>query len=148
MRAAAFSATAFVMLLVVVLVGTTGPSRGRSRRRAVPVEDTSPPAPRRAEAGEGFLFGRVTTETGTTYVGRLRFGRDEEAFWGDYFNGFKSQNPWADQPPVAGLTQKRRSFTIFGFEIPLGSIESISAVPSWRASATSRGSRREDATCG
>ena len=76
----------------------------------VPVEDT----------GKGFLFGRVTTEAGTTYTGRLRFGRDEEAFWGDYFNGRKRQNPWADQPAVAALTQKRRSFTIFGFEIPLG----------------------------
>ena len=76
----------------------------------MPVEDT----------GKGFLFGRVTTESGTTYTGRLRFGRDEEAFWGDYFNGRKRQNPWADQPAVAAATQKRRSFTIFGFEIPLG----------------------------
>jgi len=101
-RAAAFCAAAFVMLLVVVLVG-----------------DTSPPEPVE-QAGEGFLFGRVTTEAGTTYAGRLRLGRDEEAFWGDYFNGVKRQNPWADLPPVVALTQKRRTFSIFGFEIPLG----------------------------
>ena len=118
---ATVSAAACVMLLVAVLVGTHRAVEGRVDAPApVPVEeDTSSPAPVE-RAGEGFLFGRVTTEEGTTYAGRLRFGRDEEAFWGDYFNGFKPQNPWADQPPVAGLTQKRRSFTIFEFEIPLG----------------------------
>jgi hypothetical protein len=69
------------------------------------------------EVDQGFLYGRVTTDDGATYVGRLRFGRDEEAFWGDYFNGLKGENPWAAH---AQLTQKRRHITIFGFEIPLG----------------------------
>jgi hypothetical protein len=69
------------------------------------------------EVDQGFLYGRVTTDDGATYAGRLRFGRDEEAFWGDYFNGLKDENPWAAQ---AQLTQKRRQITIFGFEIPLG----------------------------
>ena len=113
-------ATAFVMLLAVVLVGSHRAVEPRVDAPApVPVEDTSPPAPVE-HAGEGFLYGRVTTEEGTTYTGRLRFGRDEEAFWGDYFNGRKLRNPWADQPAVVALTQKRRSFEIFGFEIPLG----------------------------
>ena len=103
-RAAAFSATVFAPLLVVGLIGTHPAVEGKV------VE----------HAGQGFLFGRVTTEEGTMYAGRLRFGRDEEAFWGDYFNGVKRENPWADVPPVAALMQKRRSFTIFGFEIPLG----------------------------
>ncbi len=120
MKAAAISATAFVMLLVAVLLGTHRAVEGKVDPTVpVPVETTAAPAPVE-HAGEGFLYGRVTTEQGTTYTGRLRFGRDEEAFWGDYFNGFKPQNPWADQPPVAGLMEKRRSFTIFGFEIPLG----------------------------
>jgi hypothetical protein len=35
------------------------------------------------EVSQGFLYGRVTTDGGVAYVGRLRFGRDEEAFWGD-----------------------------------------------------------------
>jgi hypothetical protein len=69
------------------------------------------------EVNQGFLYGRVTTHDGATYLGRLRFGRDEEAFWGDYFNGLKRENPWATQ---AQLTRKRRQITIFGFEIPLG----------------------------
>ena len=119
MTAAVISATAFVMLLVAVLVGAQRGVEGKVEVPVpVPLEHALPPAPVE-HAGEGFLFGRVTTEESTRYTGQLRFGRDEEAFWGDYFNGVKRRNPWADQPVVAGFTQKRRSFRIFGFEIPL-----------------------------
>jgi hypothetical protein len=41
-----------------------------------------------------FLYGRVTLVNGETYRGRLRFGGDEEAFWGEYFYGRKDENPW------------------------------------------------------
>jgi hypothetical protein len=75
------------------------------------------PAASTDDVSHGFLYGRVTTDDGATYTGRLRFGRDEEAFWGDYFNGRKRGNPWAAQ---AQLTSKRREITIFGFTIPLG----------------------------
>ena len=120
MKGRAVAATAFVLLLVAVLAGAHRAVDEKGEAPAsVSVESPSPPAPLE-HAGEGFLFGRVTTEVGATYTGRLRFGRDEEAFWGDYFNGVKRENPWADVPPVAALMQKRRSFTIFGFEIPLG----------------------------
>jgi hypothetical protein len=69
------------------------------------------------EGNQGFLYGRVTTDAGASHVGRLRFGRDQEAFWGDYFNGRKSENPWAAH---AQLTQKRRQISIFEFEVPVG----------------------------
>jgi hypothetical protein len=118
---AALFGTAFVVLLVAVLAGE---QRGAEREVSLRALDSPAPTSEIAsieKSGQGFLYGRVTTEEGTTYVGRLRFGRDEEAFWGDYFNGMKEQNPWADQLQVAGLLPKRRSFTIFGFEIPLGS---------------------------
>ena len=61
---AAICATAFLMLLVAVLVGTDRAAEGKvdAPARVVPVEDT---APRAVEHGEGFLFGRVTTEAGT-----------------------------------------------------------------------------------
>ncbi len=36
-----------------------------------------------ADAHPSFLYGRVTTDDGATYEGRLRWGGDEEAFWGD-----------------------------------------------------------------
>jgi hypothetical protein len=120
MKPLSLAAATFAILLVAVLAGNYRGVEGRVEAPALmAVEGTSPPAPVE-HGGEGFLFGRVTTEEGTTYAGRLRFGRTEEAFWGDYFNGFKHKNPWAGQSQVPGLTQKRRSFTIFGFEIPLG----------------------------
>jgi hypothetical protein len=45
------------------------------------------------EAHQSFLYGRVTTDDGATYEGRLRWGGDEEAFWGDYFNGARTRTP-------------------------------------------------------
>jgi hypothetical protein len=72
------------------------------------------------EADQGFLYGRVTTDDGAVYLGRLRFGRDQEAFWGDYFNGAKGDNPWVAHTPDGQLAEKRRPITIFGFEIPFG----------------------------
>jgi hypothetical protein len=50
-----------------------------------------------------FLHGRITTVDGATYQGRLRFGGDEEAFWGDYFNAVKKGNPWAGLAPEGAL---------------------------------------------
>ena len=69
-----------------------------------------------AEAHKGFLYGRVTTRSGAEYEGRLRFGGDEEAFWGDYFNGFKAENPWAAHVPPDRLTESR-PVTVLGVEI-------------------------------
>jgi hypothetical protein len=69
-----------------------------------------------AETHEGFLYGRITTDGGATYEGRLRWGGDEEAFWGDYFNGFKDENPWVAHAPPEQL-KERRPIEIFGVEI-------------------------------
>ena len=73
-----------------------------------------PPA---AETHQGFLYGRITTVDGATYEGRLRWGGDQEAFWGDYFNGSKHENPWAAQVPPERLPKERRPIEIFGIEI-------------------------------
>jgi len=81
----------------------TSPSSDLSTAEAIP-------------EGQGFIFGRVTAEDGAIYEGRLRFGGDEEAFWGDYFNGFKDKNPWAAQAPLDQLTE-RRPLEIFGVEV-------------------------------
>ncbi len=50
----------------------------------------------------------------------MRWGGGEEAFWGNYFNGYKDENPWATQLPLEGLTETRRPIEIFGFKIPRG----------------------------
>jgi hypothetical protein len=70
------------------------------------------------EAHPSFLYGRITTVVGgATYEGRLRWGGDQEAFWGDYFNGFKDENPWVAQVPPERLPRQRRSTRLFGIEI-------------------------------
>jgi hypothetical protein len=69
------------------------------------------------EAHRGFLYGRITTRGGATYEGRLRWGGDQEAFWGDYFNGFKDENPWVAHAPLERLPKERRPIEIFGVEI-------------------------------
>jgi hypothetical protein len=92
------------------------PGGGHDRASATaPVSPPSTAAP--ALAHLGFLYGRVTTIGGTTYEGRLRWGGDQEAFWGDYFNGSKVKNHWAAQAPIERLPKQRRRIEIFGFEI-------------------------------
>jgi hypothetical protein len=75
---------------------------------------TTPPA---AEIQPGFLYGRITTVDGVTYEGRLRWGGDQEAFWGDYFNGFKHANPWRAQVPPERLPKEVHPIEIFGITI-------------------------------
>jgi hypothetical protein len=113
----AFAALLVLLALVVALWAL--------RRSLPPVAVTSPvvapsPAPTEThpapESYRGFLYGRVTVDDGTTYEGRLRFGGDEEAFWGDYYNGFKDESPWvAETPP--GQLEERRPVKIFGLEV-------------------------------
>jgi hypothetical protein len=73
-------------------------------------------APAGSGAHQGFLYGRLTTDDGASYEGRLRWGGNEEAFWGDYFNGFKDENPWVAHVPPEQL-KEGRSLEILGFEI-------------------------------
>lgn len=94
-------------------------------RAAAPVLRPAPePAPADAPLSElaaadtrGFLYGRVTTVVGGAHEGRLRFGAVEEAFWSDYFNGAKADNPWAARVPPERRPTERLPIAIFGFEI-------------------------------
>jgi hypothetical protein len=85
------------------------------------IEEEVDPAPAMtpstADAHEGLLYGRVTTDDGDIYEGRLRFGGDEEGLWGNYFNGFKDENPWAAHVPHEQLPKERVSIGAFGIEI-------------------------------
>jgi hypothetical protein len=62
------------------------------------------------EAGAGLLNGRVTAVDGTVYQGRLRFGKDEEALWGNYFNGYRADNPWLARVPRHQQPRERMEF--------------------------------------
>jgi hypothetical protein len=81
---------------------------------------SSPAAPQThpaAETYQGFLYGRITTVEGSTLEGRLRWGGDEEAFWGDYFNGSKHENLWLAQVPPEERPKERHPIEVFGFKI-------------------------------
>ena len=69
------------------------------------------------EGQEGFLSGRVTTDAGATFEGRLRWGGDQEAFWGDYFNGVEQENPWVARAPEGELPTEDRPVEILGIEV-------------------------------
>lgn len=95
--------------------------RGTAQRSSVePALVTSPsivssePA---TASDQGFLYGRITAVDGTMYEGRLRWGRDQEAFWGDYFNGVKAENPWAVYASITQQSRQHSPIEIFGVEI-------------------------------
>lgn len=68
-----------------------------------------------APSPEGFLYGKVKTRGGTTYQGRLRWGK-EEAFWGDFFNSSKEDRA-ADRMSRQERRQHREPIEIFGVEV-------------------------------
>jgi hypothetical protein len=107
---------AIVLLLLALSAGyrVLRKDAGPATAPAPAVSSTSAPA---AEAHPGFIYGRITTIDGATFEGRLRWGKVEEAFWGDYFNGARKENPWAAHVPAGRLPTERRPFEIFGVEL-------------------------------
>jgi hypothetical protein len=114
MKRALITGGAFVIVLVVLALA----AGHRALRQDVDRSAASSPAAAAAEdTHQGFLYGRITTLGGATYEGRLRWGGDQEAFWGDYFNGFKDENPWVAHAPLERLPRERRPIELFGIEI-------------------------------
>jgi hypothetical protein len=120
--ALAAGAATSVLVLVALTVGyrTLVRKYGYSAKSVVVLSPaiappgSSPPA---SAPSEGFLYGRVATRSGVAYEGRLRFGGLQEAFWGDFFNGSKQENPWAAHVPSERVPTRRRPLSIFGVEI-------------------------------
>jgi len=104
-----------ILILFAIAVGYTAFERNFGTDTSKP--PAVAPASAVEEAHPSFLYGRVAIAAGATYEGRLRWGRGrgEEAFWGDYFNGFKSANPWAAYLPPE--RPGKDPFKIFGIEI-------------------------------
>jgi hypothetical protein len=114
-------ALAVVLVVLLALVAGHRAPRQTLDQEEEPAAVTSPSstlatAEAASEAHQGFIFGRVTTYDSAIYEGRLRFGGDEEAFWGDYFNGVKDENPWVAHAPLEQL-RERRQLEIFGVEV-------------------------------
>jgi len=73
------------------------------------------PRPAEAQNPEGFIYGEITTRSGETYKGRLRWN-DEEAFWGDFFNSTKEEPPFLDDVDRRDR-ERRQPIKIFGITI-------------------------------
>src|SRR5687768_14426082 len=110
MTRATIAGGAFVAALVLLALVVRNPTLEQDVEPAA-ATPSSPAAAPAAEVRPGFIYGRITTVDDATYEGRLRWGGDQEAFWGDYFDGAKHENPWAVHAPG------ERPIEIFGFEI-------------------------------
>src|SRR5690349_9247748 len=104
-----------ILILLAIAIGYSGFERNFGTDTSSPA--AVGPASSVEEAHPSFLYGRVATAAGATYEGRLRWGRGsgEEAFWGDYFNGVKSENPWAVHLPPERLGKD--PIKVFGFAV-------------------------------
>jgi hypothetical protein len=111
------TALAAVMIAVIVRYAAQEEDVAPATSRPETTSSAAPSAAPDAASSRGFLHGRITTIDGATYEGRLRWGRDQEAFWDDYFNGVKDGNPWAMHAPPALRPKERRTIEIFGIEL-------------------------------
>ena len=110
---------AAVVVLVALVAGYRALGQDGDPAAAPPIAGVPSTA---EEEGPGSLYGRVVTYGGAVHEGRLRWGGNEEAFWGHTFNGVKDENPWAVHVPAERLTGGRRP-TVFGVEVPWGERE-------------------------
>ncbi len=123
MKRATIAGGAFAIVLVLLALALAAGHRALEQdvdsaaATSPTITPSTTPSTAAAEDHPGFLYGRITTHDGATYEGRLRWGGDEEAFWGDYFNGFKDENPWVAHVPPERLPKERRPIEIFGVEI-------------------------------
>lgn len=113
-------AVAIVLVLLALAYNSRDREKDAEPAKAPPaaspavIPSVPPPS---AEARPGYLYGRITA-VGGTYEGRLRWGGgNQEAFWGDYFNATREENPWIAHVPPDRLPGERRPIEIFGIEI-------------------------------
>jgi hypothetical protein len=122
MTRATIGGVAFVVALVVLLalvVRNPGLEQDVEPGAASPAATTpaGPAAPPASRLHSGFLYGRIIDVDGVTHEGRLRWGRNQEAFWSDFFNGTKAENPWTAHAALARRPEDRAPLEIFGWEI-------------------------------
>jgi hypothetical protein len=119
MTGAKIAGGAFATVLILLAAAAGYRALHQDVHPAAAASPSIPPstAPRAAEIHPGFLYGRITTVDGATYEGRLRWGVDQEAFWGDYFNGSKHENSWLAHVPPERRPRESHPIEIFGFKI-------------------------------
>jgi hypothetical protein len=116
MKRAIIAGAAIVAILVLLVFADRTRMVEQDGGARVTAMSASASAPASVENAQGFLYGRVDTDDGAAYEGRLRFGGSEEALWSNYFNGYKDQNPWAAHIPREAA-ETDRTFKIFGVQL-------------------------------
>jgi hypothetical protein len=112
-------AFAALVVLVAVAAGYRALIKDTRRPSTMPPAIEPATAPAVVESHPGFLYGRITTVDGATLEGRLRWGEggDQEAFWGNYFNGSKRKNLWLARVPPEQQPKEHQAFEIFGMKV-------------------------------
>jgi hypothetical protein len=125
MTRATIAGGTFATVLVLLAVAAGYRARNGDAHRAAATSPATTPSTtpaaaetRPAATDQSVLYGRITTADGATYEGRLRWGEggDQEAFWGDYFNGSKDENPWGAHVPPERLPKESHPLTILGLK--------------------------------
>ncbi len=78
MTRATIAGGAFVTVLVLLAIAYLAPEQNVGP--ATPASKATASSDAAEEAHPTFLYGRITINNGATYEGRLRWGRDQEAF--------------------------------------------------------------------
>jgi hypothetical protein len=124
MTRATIAGGAFATVLVLLAVAAGYRALNQNVEPAAATSPAIKPSTAPAAETQGFLYGRITTADGATYQGRLRWGGDQEAFWGDSFNGAKHRNPWLAHVPPERRPKERRPIEIFGIKVAQREIQS------------------------
>ena len=101
---------------LVLLAVACDPAQEHDTEPTAPISSATP-STSAADVQRGFIYGRITDVDGPTYEGRLRWGRNQEAFWGDFFNSSKEDNPWVDEAPRFGQHRPRHNVELFGIQL-------------------------------
>ena len=127
LKKAAIAVGTFVLLVLLLILGDRAikqqdsrePKEAETPSAPPPIAASLPPPPPPSASAthEGLLYGRITTVDGVVYEGRMRFGGDQEASWGDYFNGTKKKNPWIMDLPPELAPKESKGFQIFGLKL-------------------------------
>lgn len=110
-------AFATVLVLLGLAAGYRALERDVEPASAPASPASTPPTAAAPKSRPDFLYGRITTVDGTVLEGRLRWGGDQEAFWGDYFNGTKDENRWLAHVLPERLPKERVPVEILGFKV-------------------------------
>jgi hypothetical protein len=98
---------AFATVLVLIAIAVGYLALEQNVDPATPTSTAIIPSTAAAEAHPSFLYGRITISDGATYEGRLRWGRDQEAFCGTTSTASRTRTPGLPKCRPSGCAKSR-----------------------------------------